>query len=180
MRDRLDVNRCVKRASSSPLCQLDASRGRLSKCHGCVNRISRTDLKEIIYSNHWPCQPTLGTWPLHLHASPVYGHSWIYPWKPTIWVVPCWSGEIKIVMSRYSCVCKRLHFESLRSGVGTSICLLILSLSHDRGCPARYTGSHYTSKLSFAQSHIFPKSGYMFLKGRLYVPKQISFKKSPK
>ena len=90
------------------------------------------------------------------------------------------DGEIKIAMSRYSCVCKRLHFESLRSGVGTSICLLILSLSHDRGCPARYTGSHYTSKLSFAQSHIFPKSGYMFLKGRLYVPKQISFKKSPK
>ena len=31
------------------------------------------------------------------------------------------------------------HFESVVSGVGTSICLHILSLSHDRGCPATYT-----------------------------------------
>ena len=162
MRDRLDVNRCVKRAASSPLCQLDASGGRLSKCHGCVNGISRTDLKEIIYSNRWPCQPTqLG---IYMHASPVYGPSWIYPWKPTIWVVPCWSGEIKIVMSRYSCVCKRLHFESLRSGVGTSICLLILSLSHDRGCPARYT--HWLTLHSF--EIIFCSISY-FSKVRLHV-----------
>ena len=30
---------------------------------------------------------SLGTW--LLQASPVCGPSWIYPWQPTIWVVPC-------------------------------------------------------------------------------------------
>ena len=31
--------------------------------------------------------PSLGTW--LLQVSPVCGPSWIYPWQPTIWVVPC-------------------------------------------------------------------------------------------
>ena len=30
---------------------------------------------------------SLGTW--LLQVSPVCGPSWIYPWQPTIWVVPC-------------------------------------------------------------------------------------------
>ena len=42
------------------------------------------------------------------------------------------------------------HLESLVSGVGTSICLHILSLRHDRGCPADYTwwSSSLSSSLS--------------------------------
>ena len=57
------------------------------------------------------------------------------------------------------------HLESLVSGVGTSIFLHILSLRHDRGCPATFTwwSSSLSSVLSLSIWLCFIRVGYDML-----------------